>query len=216
MVFRDGRFWQLPKDPVVQDSLTLPPGMTPEEFVARKEKLKRKALVTFGLAGLFLTLFPGFLLWTYGTLEPVQQKSLQELLVAKGTYYVRTHYRSRSREYQTGIKDPKSGRVIVTAEDGLCGVGERRWSFEGKPAIMWYAIGPGGGKIKVVYQLEVNGRPACSLDYTNDRIMEANMRRKLSGPLVIGGFLFIAFCTGAVLGYGTYHRDIRKLFAREG
>jgi len=217
MVFRDGRFWQLPKDPVASDDLILPPGMTPEEFTLRKEKLKRKAITSFALLGLFLTFVIVSLVWVYGLLEPYQTKTIQELQVARGTYYVRTFYSGRTPDYETGIKDSNSSKVIVTIRgDGFCGISRDRWSLVGKPVVAWYATGVGGGKTKILYQLEVSGHTVCTVDQVNEQIIESNARWKFFAPLIVGGLFLLMWSAAAIQGYyGTYRKGLNDLFGKE-
>ena len=107
--------------------------MTAEEFAQRKQRIKSRALAAFLALGVGLTVFFEFLGWIYGLHGYYPTERIEDLRVAKGEYFVRTYYRTRAPDYQTGIRDPKTGEVIVTANDGLCNVGNGGGPFPASP-----------------------------------------------------------------------------------
>ncbi len=216
IVIREGKFWKVSENTDVSDGYPIPPpGMTLEQFALKKEKLKRRAIITFVLMGLSLTLFFLWLTWVYGWFIPYETKELEELQIARGTYHIHKYYRSRTPDYETGLKDAVSGRWILTANDAFCNIENYRQLFEGREAIVWHAPGPGGGKQPIVYQLEVDGRVICTVNKTNDRISLANTRKRFV-PLITAGVLLVMWLGAAMAAYyGTYRKGLNGLFGQE-
>ena len=215
IVVRDGIFWKLTNDPNDVNNSSLPPGMTLQEFTDRKQKIKRYAIIVSVLFGMVYTTI--FLVGSlfYGMLEGKKAHAIEELKVAEGTYCVRTYYSNKATNYRTGIKDSKTGEVILTASDGFCQIDSYRWSFQNKPAKVWYNA-DGSRRGNVVYQLEVNGFIVCTLDQVNSRIIKNEKRMKVIRPLMLFGLLFFNWCMAAVIGYyGVYRIRINRLFGKE-
>jgi hypothetical protein len=150
----------------------------------------------------------GFLLWVYGTLVTSVQRPERSPGRNKGTYFVRTFYQDRSRQYETGIKDPVSGKGCAYRTQACRIEGQEGGCSRAKPAQGWYAAVRGGGKKKKRGVSTGSGRPPLRLhrgrseDISGSTKCHRYAREKSTGPYLSEAF-FCLHGVGYAFGFST-------------
>lgn len=227
VVAKDGKFWQIrdgtnsrdfSRPGMGRDEFKQPENlatMTPEQFIAKKRKLKRRAWFEFFLWMMFMLTLSALYAWIDGTHEQFATKRLDELTVVQGRYYIREFYQSSAPQYESGLKDFKNGKTIFNGADALCGDKFPCGACVGKPATVWYAVGRGAGGKRWIYQMEIDDEKVCSLEQTNWRVQELNERNRILIPMFDAAVILLAAIISGVISWAYYGTRKKKLLKKE-